>query len=82
MFPEDSLFDLCRDNSTSIDDILTTLSDLNVPEDNLEVTEEVSELLKFPYGFTFSCYFALSGVFWSDSDANADGELTEEEALE
>jgi len=72
---------LCRDNSTAIDDIITELSDLSYPDDNLKITEEVSGLLKFPYGFTFSCYFALSGVFWSDEDPEADGELTEEEAL-
>lgn len=39
VFPEDSLFDLCRDNSTAIDDIFTTLSDLTYPNDNLEISE-------------------------------------------
>lgn len=35
VFPEDSLFDLCRDNATSINDVVDNLRSYSVPTDNL-----------------------------------------------
>ena len=84
MFPDDSLPDLCRDNTTSI---YETVDDLfinwtyDLSEDDVTLAEDIQSLMQYPYGLTFSCFFGVDSVFISDSDPMADGELTEEEAL-
>lgn len=85
VFPSDSLPDLCRDNTTSIYD---TVNDLfvdwtyDLSEDDVTLAEDIQSMFQYPYGFTFSCYFAVDSVFIASDDPMADGELTEEEALD
>lgn len=60
MFPYDSLPDLCRDNVTFTRDTVTDLfinSPYVFPDDNLDYVEDISDLLTYPYGLTFSCLF-------------------------
>ena len=52
------------------------------PDDEIEIVEDIQNVLQFPYGTSFSCYFFIYQVFIAKYDPLADGELTEEEALE
>lgn len=84
VFPSDSLPDLCRDNSTNIYDTVNDIFidwDYDMEEDDVEFAEDIQQIMQFPYGFTFSCFFATQMVFFSDPDPMADGEMTEDEAL-
>jgi len=85
VFPEDSLPQLCRSNITTIyDAIMDLFVDWSYvyPDDEIEIVEDIQHLLQFPYGTSFSCYFFIYQVFIAEYDPLADGELTEEEALE
>lgn len=67
VFPYDSLPDLCRDNATSLH---STINDLFVDwdydfddegrEDDVELSEDIQSLMQYPYGLTFSCFFAVN----------------------
>ena len=66
VFPYDSLPDLCRDNVTTTKDLANNLfidSPYVFPDDELLAVEDFSELLKNPYGLTFSCLFGYQQVF-------------------
>lgn len=58
VFPEDSLQDLCRLNVTSFKatyQSLFTKRLFKFPEDNLIVVQHTADMLRYPYGLTFSC---------------------------
>lgn len=60
VFPYNSLPDLCRNNVTTTKDLSTKLfvdKPYVLPDDSLERVEDFSELLRNPYGLTFSCLF-------------------------
>ena len=85
VFPSDSLPDLCRDNTTNIYDTVNDIFidwDYDMSNDDVEFAEDIQMMMKFPYGFTFSCFFATNQVFFADKDPMSDGEITEEEAIE
>lgn len=84
VFPVDSLPDQCRDNTTTFYDAVRFLfvdKVYNLPTQDVEYVYELQNLLKFPYGESFSCYFSFASIFIAKWDPLADGELTEEEAL-
>lgn len=84
VFPIDSLPDQCRDNTTSIYDAVRFMfidQVYNLPEQDVEFVLEIQNIMKFPYGASFSCYFSFASIFIAKWDPLADGELTEEEAL-
>lgn len=61
VFPSDSLPDLCRDNSTTIYDTVNDIFidwNYDLSEDDVEFAEDIQQMMQFPYGFTFSCFFA------------------------
>jgi len=50
-------------------------------EDQEEVIDDVADLLKLPFGASYSCYWGFSTILINE-DPMADGVLTEEEELE
>lgn len=85
MFPSDSLPDLCRDNSTTIYDTVNDIFidwNYDLSEDDVEFAEDIQQMMQFPYGFTFSCFFATQQVFFASHDPMEDGVMTDDEALE
>ena len=82
VFPEESLPRLCRDNTTTFWQEYQNIfvKDTYGPDDDVEFTYAIQELMRFPYGFTFSCYFASNAVFFETGYPKS-GPLTEEEQL-
>jgi len=84
VFPADSLPRACEGNTTQIYDVVMNAFVNQVyalPEEDVEFVDEVIEILKFPYGESFSCYYSVASLYVAEKDPLADGELTEEEAL-
>jgi len=82
VFPYDSLPDLCRDNVTYTRDTVNDLfinSPYVFPDDNLDYVEDISDLLTYPYGLTFSCLFGAAEVFSVRSKAEDTTGFTEAE---
>jgi hypothetical protein len=84
VFPSDSLPDLCRDNITSVYDTVNDLFldwDYDLEVDDIELSEDIQSMLQYPYGISFSCFFAINQVFIAEDDPYADGVYDETDAL-
>lgn len=84
VFPTDSLPQLCRGNITTVYNAVNTLFvqwSYVYPADEIKIVTDIQNLLKFPYGVTFNCYFFVYNIFIASKDPLADGILTPDEAL-
>jgi len=65
VFPIDSLPDLCRDNTTSLsktfEELFLNFDKYNFTEgDDVELAEDIQAMMQYPYGLSFSCFFAFN----------------------
>ena len=51
------------------------------PADEIKIVTDIQNLLKFPYGVSFNCYYFIFNIFVAIDDPLDDGVLTPEEAL-
>ena len=55
--------------------------DYDLTYEDVELTEDIQALLQYPYGITFSCFFSVTQVFFTDSDPYSDGQYEDIEEL-
>lgn len=66
VFPYNSSQANCSNNVTHfmmVYDKLFVKQLFTLPEDNIVIVNYMADLLRFPYGVTFSCYMAQDGIF-------------------
>lgn len=84
VFPAGSLPQYCRGNITTFYNAVNTLFvkwSYVWPSDEIKIVTDIQNLLKFPYGVSFNCYFFIYNIFVAIDNPLEDGVLTPEEAL-